>query len=163
LWGFAVRSAVRWSPAVFPRDDRPHEWEILIKLGAIVAGAHATDIDVDAYDDVLFAERAARHGVDAAEIMDATPWRGPDRIRDLTVRLSPWGDGYGARPGGLTLESLMHDHPHGVDYGPMTPRIGEILRTASTDVELAHDNILGDLPRLQARVERPPDGLVLIG
>jgi anaerobic selenocysteine-containing dehydrogenase len=163
LWGFAVRSAVRWSPAVFPRDDRPHEWEILVKLGAIVAGAHAAEVDVDAYDDVLFAERAARHGVDAAEIMDGTPWRGPDRLVDLTVRLSPWGDGYGARPGGLTLESLMRDHPHGVDFGPMTPRIDEILRTASGDVELAHDNILGDLPRLRARVTKPHDGLVLIG
>ncbi|HZP30312.1 MAG TPA: molybdopterin-dependent oxidoreductase [Acidimicrobiia bacterium] len=163
LWGFAVRSAVRWSPAIFPRDDRPHEWEILVTLGAILAGAHAADVDVDAYDDVLFAERAARHGVDAAAVMEATPGRGPDRIVDLTVRMSPWGDGYGARPGGLTLESLMNEHPHGVDFGPMVPRVDEILRTASGDVELAHDNILGDLPRLRARVEHPRAGLVLIG
>jgi anaerobic selenocysteine-containing dehydrogenase len=163
LWGFAVRSAVRWSPAIFPRDDRPQEWEILVKLGAIIAGAHAADVDVDAYDDVLFAERAARHGVDTAEVMERTPGRGPDRIVDLTVRLSPWGDGYGARPGGLTLESLGRDHPHGVDFGPMVPKIDSILRTASGHVELAHDNILGDIPRLLARITTPYDGLVLIG
>ena len=57
----------------------------------------------------------------------------------------------------------MHEHPHGVDFGPMVPKVDEILRTASGDVELAHDNILDDLPRLQARVGAPPDGLLLIG
>lgn len=163
LWGFAVRSAARWSPAVFPRDDRPHEWEILIRLGAIIAGIPAADVDVEAFDDLLFAQRAARHGVDAAEVADRVPYRGPDRIADLTVRMSPWGDGYGARPGGLTLEALMHDHPHGVDFGPMVPRIDSILRTASGDVELAHDNILADVPRLLTRVTERRDGLVLIG
>ncbi len=64
LWGFAVRSAARWSPAIFPRDDRPQEWEILIRLGAILAGVPAADVDVQSFDDMLFAERAGRHGVD---------------------------------------------------------------------------------------------------
>jgi anaerobic selenocysteine-containing dehydrogenase len=163
LWGFAVRSAARWSPAIFPRGDRPHEWEILIRLGAILAGVPAADVDVAAYDDVLFAERAARHGIDAADVMDKTDLRGPDRIADLTVRVSPWGDGYGTRRGGLTLETLGKEHPHGVDFGPMVPRIDDVLRTASGDVELAHDEILGDIPRLSARIDQPPAGLVLIG
>ncbi len=163
LWGFAVRSAARWSPAIFPREDRPQEWEILIRLGAILSGVPAAEVDVAAYDDILFAERAARHGVVAADVMDKTSLRGPDRIADLTIRVSPWGDGYGERPGGLTLDSLQHDYPHGVDFGPMVPRIGDILRTASGDVELAHDNILGDLPRLKARINAARPGLVLIG
>ncbi len=163
LWAFAVRSAARWSPAIFPRDDRPHEWEILIRLGAILAGIPAADVDVEAFDDMLFAERASRHGVVADEVAGMITFRGPDRIADLTVRMSPWGDGYGERPGGLTLESLMHDHPHGVDFGPMVPCIDEILRTASGDVELAHDNILGDLPRLRARLDQGSASLVLIG
>jgi anaerobic selenocysteine-containing dehydrogenase len=163
LWGFAVRSAARWSPAIFPRDDRPHEWEILIRLGAILAGVPAAEVDVAAFDDILFAERAARHGVVAADVIDKTDFRGPDRIADLTIRVSPWGDGYGARPGGLTLDALMNDYPHGVDFGPMVPKIDEILRTASGDVELAHDNILGDLPRLHERIAHPHEGLVMIG
>ena len=163
LWGFAVRSGARWSPAIFPPGERPHEWEILIRLGAILAGVPAAEVDVDGFDDVLFAERAMRHGVVAADVLDKTTFRGPDRIADLTIRVSPWGDGYGARPGGLTLESLMHDYPHGVDFGPMVPKIQQILRTASGDVELAHENILGDLPRLQARIQQPHEGLVLIG
>ena len=163
LWGFAVRSAARWSPAIFPRSDRPQEWEILIMLGAILSGVKAKDVDIAAYDDILFAERAARHGVAAGDVMDKTELRGPDRIADLTVRVTKWGDGYGERPGGLTLESLMNDYPHGVDFGPSTPKIDDVLRTTSGDVELAHDNILGDLPRLWARIVEPRQGLVLIG
>ncbi len=163
LWGFAVRSAVRWSPAIFPRNDRPAEWEILIRLGAILAGTAAADVDVAALDDVLFADRATRHGVVAADVIDTGGLRGPDRFADLAIRSSPWGDGYGARPGGLTLDKLRTEHPHGVDFGPMTPRIDEILRTASGDVELAHDLILDDLPRLHEFIARDRAGLVLIG
>lgn len=163
LWGFAVRSAARWSPAIFPRDDRPPEWEILIRLGAIIAGIPAADVDVAAFDDMLFAERAARHGVVAEEVAGTTDLRGPDRIVDLTVRMTPWGDGYGARPGGLTLGSLR-EHIHGIDFGPMVPRLYEdVLRTTSGDIELGHDNIFGDLPRLLERIDQPRSGMVLIG
>ena len=38
-----------------------------------------------------------------------------------------------------------------------------MLRTASGDIELAHDNFLGDLPRLRARMAEPRPPLVLIG
>jgi len=119
-------------------------------------------VDVAGLDDVLFADRAVRHGR-ADAIGHPTRFRGPDRIAELTVRCSPWGDGYGTRPGGLTLETLMNDHPHGLDLGPMTPRIDEILRTASGDVELAHDVITDDEARLTAFLAEPPAGLVLIG
>jgi anaerobic selenocysteine-containing dehydrogenase len=87
---------------------------------------------------------------------------GPDRIADLTLRCSPWGDGFGARPDGLTLERLK-EYPHGIDFGPASRPIDEILQTASGDVELAHGNILGDLPRLRARMAEPRAALVLIG
>ncbi len=162
LWGFAVRSAVRWSPAIFPRDDRPQEWEILIRLGAIIAGTRAADVDVAALDDVLYADRVARHGLTADDVAGTTTLRGPDRIADLTIRLSPWGDGLGARPGGLDLAALQAA-PHGIDFGPMVPCLDDVIRTASGDVELAHDNILDDLPRLRERIARRTDGLVLIG
>jgi anaerobic selenocysteine-containing dehydrogenase len=104
---------------------------------------------------------AARHGI-ASDEVDTGGLRGPDRIADLTIRVSPWGDGYGDRPDGLTLEKLQA-LPHGIDFGPSSTPIGEILRTASGDVELAHDNILGDLPRLRRRMAEPRPSLVLIG
>jgi anaerobic selenocysteine-containing dehydrogenase len=173
LWGFALRSVARWSPPIFEPGDRPAEWEILLRLGAILSGTPAAEVDVAALDDVWFFARAARHGVSpppSDETLDkpagATPaipsLRGPDRIVDLTLRVSPWGDGYGERPDGLTLERLKQ-FPHGVAFGPSATPIDEILRTASGDVELAHDNILGDLPRLAARMAQPRPDLVLIG
>ena len=39
----------------------------------------------------MFADRAARHGVDADDVIDATDLRGPDRIVDLTLRTAPVG------------------------------------------------------------------------
>jgi len=159
LWGFALRSVARWSPAIFDPGDRPAEWEILIRLGAILGGTPADAVDVTALDDVWFFVRAARHGVST---MPDNGLRGPDRIVDLALRCGPWGDGMGERPDGLTLERLK-EYPHGIDFGPAGPRFDEILQTASGDVELAHDNILGDLPRLRRRMAEPRDGLVLIG
>jgi anaerobic selenocysteine-containing dehydrogenase len=160
LWGFALRSVARWSPPIFDAGDRPAEWEILLRLGAILSGMPAAAVDVDALDDEFFVARAARHGVDGD--VDTGDLRGPDRIADLALRMSPWGDGYGKRPGGLNLERLK-EYQHGVDFGPSSSPIDDVLRTTSGDVELAHDNILGDLHRLNARMTEPRPPLVLIG
>jgi anaerobic selenocysteine-containing dehydrogenase len=161
LWGFALRGVARWSPPIFEKGDRPEEWEIALRLGAILAGAHHDEIDVDALDDQFFANRAARHGIASAEV-DTGGLRGPDRIADLTIRVSPWGDQYGANPDGLTLEKVKA-LPHGIDFGPSHTPITEILQTTSGDVELAHDDILGDLPRLRRRMAEPHPPLLLIG
>ncbi|QXC60903.1 molybdopterin-dependent oxidoreductase [Aquihabitans sp. G128] len=161
LWAYALRGVARWSPAIFDADDRPEEWEIALRLGAILGGTPAAEVDVDALDDLWFAARAARHGVDPASV-DHEGRRGPDRIADLTLRTGPWGEGYGARPDGLTLERLK-DHPHGIDHGPSTSAIDDVLRTTSGDIELAHPVFLDDLARLQQRMGEPRPPLVLIG
>jgi anaerobic selenocysteine-containing dehydrogenase len=161
LWGFAVRAVARWSPAVFDPGDRPAEWEIMLRLGAILAGVPADDVDVEALDDEWFRARAARHGRDADEL-DTDGLRGPDRIVDLALRVGPWGDGYGEDPDGLTLARLK-EHPHGIDFGPSWAPVDDVLRTDSGDIELAHDDILGDLARLEGRMAAPRPPLVLIG
>jgi hypothetical protein len=48
--------------------------------------------------------------------------RGYERRLDMMLRLGPYGDGFGARPGGLTLQRLLAE-PHGVDLGPLRPRL----------------------------------------
>lgn len=161
IWTYALRSVARWSPAIFDAGDRPEEWEVLLRLGAIIGGTPAADVDVDALDDLWFDARAGRHGVDPATV-DRQDRRGPDRLVDLTLRMSPWGDAYGERPDGLTLDRLQ-DHPHGIDFGPAHSELDEILRTASGDIELAHDVFLDDLPRLRDRMAAPRPPLVLIG
>ena len=52
------------------------------------------------------------------------------------VRTGPYGDLFGAEPDGLTFGRLVGS-PHGIDLGPLRPRIPEVLQTASGTVELA--------------------------
>jgi anaerobic selenocysteine-containing dehydrogenase len=88
--------------------------------------------------------------------------RGPERMLDLQVRTGPFGDRYGERPEGVTLQDFR-DRPHGIDFGPMVPRVRELLNTPSGKIELAPPYITADVPRLAARCERDDDGaLVLI-
>ncbi len=71
-------------------------------------------------------------------------------------------------PDGLTLAAL-EAAPHGIDLGPLEPRLPEALRTASGLVELTPERVVADLPRLEealalgaaaAGEERP---MVLVG
>jgi anaerobic selenocysteine-containing dehydrogenase len=166
IWSWAARSAGNFSPAVFPRDDRPHEWEILTRLGAYVAGMADADIDLQMLDDGFFSALAEAKGLVAADVIASyagTPFEhgGPERLLDLTIRTGPWGDRYGEVPDGMTLQSFV-DAPHGLDLGPMVPRAREVLTTPSGKIELAPTYIADDLGRLRARLERPTDGLVLV-
>jgi len=171
LWGWAVRNAGKHSPPVFePPADRPPEWQILLKLAALVQGQKASDVDVEALDQLFFAGLVAGvaadpgsslAGRDPAEIVAATRGTGPERLLDFAIRRGPWGDGFGERPDGLTLEKLAAE-PHGLDMGPLTPRLPEVLKTPSGKVELAPAYITADLPRLRERLGRPDEGLVLV-
>jgi anaerobic selenocysteine-containing dehydrogenase len=161
IWGFALRAVARWSPPIFDPGERPHEWEICIRLGAILGGMSADSVDVAALDDEMWLARAARHGVDGTQV-ESWEMSGPDRFVDLTLRTSSYGDRYGENPDGLTFEEVVR-HPHGIDLGPSSADIDDVLRTASGDVELAHDDIFGDLDRLARRMAEPHPELVLIG
>ena len=86
---------------------------------------------------------------------------GPERLLDFQIRTGPWGDTYGANPGGLTLAELMKK-PNGIDQGPLEPRLAEVLSTPSGRLELAPPYITADVPRLAARLERRDAGLVLV-
>ncbi len=160
LWSWAVRSAGKWSPPLFPPEDRPGEWEVLIRVGAMVAGIPQADVDIEAFDTGFFSAMCEMHGVDSAVALAESPEPGPVRLNDLAVRCGPFGDRYGENPDGLTLQHFM-DEPNGIDMGPMVPRIDEIVLHADGKVDLAPEYVVADVPRLAERLERPNDGLVL--
>jgi hypothetical protein len=87
---------------------------------------------------------------------------GPERIVDMLLRIGPHGDGFDRRADGLTLAKLRAS-AHGIDLGPLEPRLREVLNTASGLVELAPPTMVNDLARLSARMAKPANGLVLIG
>nr|BBX76998.1 molybdopterin-binding oxidoreductase [Mycobacterium florentinum] len=158
---FAIHSIANYSAPVFDPGDRPHEWEILIRLTGLCTGTPAEDVDVAAIDDGFFDYLAFTAGVDGAEIRKLYDHGGPERMLDLTLRTGPFGDQYGKNPGGLTLE-LLKANPNGIDFGPMVPQLPEILGTPDRKIRLAPQYLLDDLPRLEARMQRPAEPLVLV-
>ncbi len=160
LWQFAVRSAGKWSEAIAPARGRPDEWEILVKLAGIISGQQASEVDVAALDDGFFSYLVSVTGLDPAKVLAQYDRGGPERMLDLSIRTGPWGDRYGENPDGVTLQSFK-DNPDGLDFGPMVPRVREILRTPSGKIELTHDHLLSDIPRLRARLDRSAEALVM--
>ncbi len=161
-WIFALRSGSKWADAVF---DLPtgwvQEWELMHRLGAMCNGVRNADIDVQQLDDEYFGVYCAAQGLDPAEIVKRAPTAGPERLVDLSVRMGPWGDRYGANPGGLTLCDIKAQ-PNAIDRGPAVARLKEVLTTDSGRVELAPAKIVNDLKRFEEREQRQTNGLVLV-
>jgi anaerobic selenocysteine-containing dehydrogenase len=171
LYQLAARNVANYSPPVM-ESNGPPEWELLLRLASIVAG-QGPGADVEALDRLVI-ETLVRREVglsgspveerEPAELLEALePRRGPERVLDFLLRTGPYGDGFGKDPGGLTLE-VLERNPHGVDLGPLEPRLPDALRTPSGRIELAPEPIVRDLDRLRAALGRPRNGgLVLIG
>ena len=168
----AIRNVATYSPPVFdPPAGQLPEWETLLRLAALVAGQGPAP-DTAALDDFVTRQRVEHevaspaspiHGRESAEIMAAlAPRRGPERLLDLMLRTGPYGDAFGANPDGLGLAAL-EAKPHGIDLGPLAPRIPEVLRTPSGKIELAPEPLVADVARLRAALERPGSPMVLIG
>nr|WP_202458667.1 molybdopterin oxidoreductase family protein [Streptomyces sp. SID5464] len=167
----AVRNQVRYTrPAIPLEPGRMAETEILARLILAVTGMHGADpaaVDQMVIDQTL--GKAVKephspvHGRDPRELAARlTGDNGPERRLDMMLRLGPYGDGFGVRPDGLTLQKLLA-HPHGIDLGPLRPRLPQPLKTRSGTVELLPRPIADDLPRLKRAREERPDGLVLVG
>ncbi|MDQ3934739.1 MAG: molybdopterin oxidoreductase family protein [Actinomycetota bacterium] len=151
LYQLAVRNVANYSAPVLPPDPgTPGEWEILLRMVGIVTG-QGPDADIGAIDDFVAAEVARRSGVDVSEAGDRV---GPERLLDLMLRAGPYD---------LTLADL-ETAPHGIDLGPLEPRVPEVLRTASGRIELAPEPLVADVERLRGALERGSNGtMVLIG
>ena len=175
LLQFAVRNVANFSAPVLPRAaGEPDEWEILVMLGEIARGVAPDCVDTAAVDHEAAAglvrsavkdPTSSVHRRDADELLAAASAdgrHGPERLLDFMVRTGPYGDGFGADPDGLTLDRLVAA-PHGIDLGPLEPRLPGLLRTPSGRIELSPPELLADLTRLAA-TPAPDDGeLVLVG
>src|SRR5262245_28813275 len=168
LYHLSVRNVVKWSSPVPASGEAPEAWQVLARLSGILMGM--PDRSAEDIDDVVFRKFATSAlgtstwpdlGVD--EIVGKLDGvHGPERIVDMLMRMGPYGDGFGRRPDGLSLDRVRQV-PHGIDLGPLEPRLREVLNTASGVIELAPPTMLGDLPRLRARMADGTSGMVLIG
>jgi len=136
LNAFAVRNVAKYSPPLFERAaDERHDWEICLALWRRLG--------------------APRHLGPFAPLFERAVGRlGPEAILDLALRTGPYR---------LSLAKLRAA-VHGLDLGPLEPRLPARLGTPDRAVALAPAELLADLPRLERRWAAPPDGgLVLIG
>jgi anaerobic selenocysteine-containing dehydrogenase len=164
---FALRNVANYSPPVFPlQPGQLDEWQILSRL-ALAAQGLGADADPTLMDDAAIRTLVERAVADPHSpfhertpddvLAELAPRTGPERILDFMLRAGPYR---------LTLDTLL-DNPHGVDLGPLEPRLPEVLRTPSGMIELAPEPLVADVQRLRASLARAGEGdeggLVLIG
>jgi anaerobic selenocysteine-containing dehydrogenase len=155
FYQFALRNVANYSPPVLPPEDGAmDEWKSIAKVALIAQGMGA-EADPAALDDLVIRGMAERAGLDPDETLaELAPRVGPERMLDLMLRTGPYK---------LTLDELL-DHPHGIDLGPLEPRVPDVLRTASGMIEMGAEPLLADVPRLKAALDRRVNGgFVLIG
>jgi anaerobic selenocysteine-containing dehydrogenase len=167
FYTWAVRNVANYSEPVLPlRPGQLDEWEIMCRLASALDGSGRSAREVDdqlALD--MIAERS-RHPDDA--YYDLSPHEvlasleasaGPERLLDLMLKSGPYRDSSRA----VSLADLLAN-PHGVDLGPLEPRLPEVLRTPDGQINLAPDILVEDVSRLaEAVTDGTGTGLRLIG
>lgn len=171
LNNLAVRNNARYSPPALPLGDRPDECEILARITLVLYGV-GVDGDPALVDEQVIATTLAAQSGDPhspvagrpVEELTAMLEDGPgyERRLDMMLRIGPYGDAFGAKPDGLTLARLKAA-PHGIDLGPLQPRLAQVLRTPTGRIELAPQALTADVPRLRAALRERADGYLLVG
>ena len=169
FYGLSVRNVANYSPPLQP-EDGPDEWEILAKLALVASGqpvamdaAVVPALALSALVQKAVGSGGPLEGRDPDEITGALSERDPLlQILDFRIRSGPYGDRFGDDPSGLSLATL-EANPHGVDLGPLQPRLPNALRTRSGKVELAPAEIVAQLPQVRAAITEQPPEMVLIG
>jgi anaerobic selenocysteine-containing dehydrogenase len=169
LYGAAVRNVTKWShPLVPPPEGVPSAWRVLLHLSRDLMGmSDKTDHE---FDDVMFAQlvsamlkRTEWNDLTLDEVMEKCGYTwGPERTVDFLLRIGPFGDGFGRKHDGLTLEKVKAA-PHGLDLGALEPRLSQVINTRSGRIELVPPEISKDIPRLRERMAEQHDAMVLIG
>jgi anaerobic selenocysteine-containing dehydrogenase len=137
LQAVAVRNVTRWSPALFdPPPGVRDDWAILTDLACAVASR-------------LPGALVSSLGARAARAL------GADRVFDAALRVGPHR---------LSLRKLK-EHPHGMDLGPLEPRLPASLHTSDRRIHLAPARFLADVPRLRTSMDvtAREGGLLLVG
>ncbi len=171
FYGLAVRNVAKWSAPILPRSG-PSEADILAKI-ALIAGGRGANAAPSEVHRLIEHGSLSRAIAGARALADQTPEglasqleaeEPVDRLVEVMIRTGAYGDQFGARPDGLTFAKLRAAL-HGIDLGPLEPRLPALLATPSGKIELAPPSIVADMARLRAALERarPEHELLLVG
>ncbi|WP_406268772.1 molybdopterin-dependent oxidoreductase [Nocardia sp. NBC_00881] len=162
LLQFAVRNYARYSRPLVPLGDRPSEPAVLARLAAALTGRPHDGSDgadpLTAADELVIAGALRKAGL-ADRRAELIGENSTEQRIDSMLRLGPYGEWNG---GTLNLQVLL-DNPHGIDLGPLQPRLPGILRTVTKQVDLAPRPLLADVVRMRARLADAAPDIVLIG
>ncbi|WP_406235258.1 molybdopterin-dependent oxidoreductase [Nocardia sp. NBC_01009] len=162
LLQFAVRNYARYSRPLVPLGDRPSEAGVIARLAAALTGrphdGTGGQDPLTAVDELVIAGTLHKAGL-ADRRPELIGDNSTEQRIDMMLRLGPYGEWNG---GTLNLQVLL-DNPHGIDLGALQPRLPGALRTASTRVELAPQELLDDVVRMRGRLDDAAPDLVLIG
>lgn len=170
---YAVRNIANYSePVLTPDASMPQEWEILVTLGAILQGL-GTNVDPSVIDDQILTGMVTsavsqsssfifgREVSEIVELLSRDGRNGTARMMDFILQTGPYGAGFGSQPKGLSLDYLLAN-PHGVDLGPLEPRIPEMLRTPSGRIELSPPQMIADMERLEKSIDSHDSSQMLL-
>ncbi len=172
FYGLSIRNISNFSTPVFDRDLMTEE-DIYAKLTLIALGRGA-DADPEIVHDQMVRELLAAETAvegsplaerDVGEMLDQlAQGSGSVRVVDAMLRTGPYGDQFGANANGLSVAKLQ-ENPHGIDLGPLEPRLPDLLNTVDDRIDLFSGPFLAELARLDARAtEWAMDGrLRLVG
>jgi anaerobic selenocysteine-containing dehydrogenase len=168
----SCRNHARYSrPVLAPAPGAQAEWRSLLRMTALLRGepdAMAPGFDLAAFDGRLLADDLRRLAAGVPDALQAAmlaalgPVAGPERLLDLALRTGPYGDRFGQAPGGLSLAALAAA-PHGIDLGPLQPRVPEVLRTPSGRIELWPREVAAEMAAVEAALQEPAPALVVVG
>ncbi len=138
----AVRNVAKYVPAALPTTgEERHDWQVCVDLEERLARARGVGA-------IARAKLMARRKV------------GPEGILAGSLRLGPHGLRSGLR--GVSLSKLKAE-PHGVDLGPLKPCLRSRMPSDWDGVDLCPELYDAAREGLQAALDGPADGLLLIG
>lgn len=173
FYNLSVRNIANYSKPVFDLlAGQLDEWQILCGLAAAVSnqeidGDPSITLDHLAISDLVKYEIKNSHSPiyqqDEEKILSMLSNRqGPERLLDFYLRVGQYGDHFGRNPDGLSL-SVLEENPHGMDLGPLQPRLPEILQTPSGKIELAAPLFGKDVARLLQELGADSHEFLLVG
>jgi anaerobic selenocysteine-containing dehydrogenase len=126
-YSLGVRNFARYATALFPPGDEVRaDYRIMTDLLAVIGR-----------------RRGGRHALAPLAARGLAAAIGSGAALDLLLRIGPHR---------LSLKELKR-HPHGVDLGPLQPRLRQVIGTPDRRVHLVPAQLAGDLKRLEGRLE----------
>jgi anaerobic selenocysteine-containing dehydrogenase len=128
-----IRNMAKYSPPVFSPDrDSRHGWQIIRELA------------------ISMTKNPIRRNL----LKVVTP----ERLLKMGFRFGPYGSGLNPFKKGLTLKKVSRS-VHGIDLGPMVPRLPDRLFTADKKIQLAPEMFVSELNNLEKKENSKARGI----